>query len=66
VNAAVYDALVDIYAILPLGRDRRGHAVPLLRKPRRSGNEARDKGLTGAALEREVDRWALIFPGRVH
>jgi hypothetical protein len=56
----IFDALTDLYALLP----QPPKGKPLLRKKRRSVSAA--PGLTGAALEREVDRWAAIFPGRVH
>lgn len=46
--------MTDLYAILPLGRDKKGRAVPLIRK---KGGPSK-RGLTGAALERAVDRWA--------
>ena len=53
----MFEALTDLYALLPLGSDGRGHAVPLLRKP-----HAARPGLTGAALEKAVD----AFIARVH
>ena len=46
--------MTDLYAILPLGTDKRGRGVPLLKKKGRK----REPGLTGGALEAAVDRWA--------
>ena len=61
--------MTDLYAILPLGRDKRGRGVPLLRK--RKAPSRREPGLTGAALEKAVDRFisrvgAGAGRGRVH
>jgi len=55
--------MTDLYAILPLGRDKRGHARPLLRKL-----SAAKPGLTGAALERRIDALARnpLYAGKIH
>ncbi len=53
----MFEALTDLYALLPLGSDGRGHATPLLRKA-----GAAKPGLTGAALEKAVDRFMARVP----
>ncbi len=52
----MYDAMTDLYSILPIGHDKRGKPVPLLRKPKTAADTK--PGLTGGALERRIDRWA--------
>jgi hypothetical protein len=63
VQTAVWEAMTDLYAILPLGTEKRGRkyvAVPLLKK--KGVNRARKPGLTGAALEAAVDRFVARVP----
>lgn len=55
VQRAMFEALTDLYAILPLGFNGE-RMVPLLRKRKRT------EGLTGAALDRAVEHFIARVP----